>query len=115
MAASKIVHFQRGNGFRHAFSGVANGPFLKRKWPSGESTYGDGSSPASALSAADKALTATLAIPQMLYPQRIDTYGDGSSPARALSAADRAFTETRKISRFCHLSSMLDQNSLKIV
>ena len=39
---------------------------------SGYSTYGDASSPASALSAADRALTATVAVPQVLYPQRIE-------------------------------------------
>ena len=32
ISASKMVHFQIGNGFRHALCGVENGPFSNRKW-----------------------------------------------------------------------------------
>ena len=32
ISASKMVHFQIGNGIRYDFSGVENGPFSNRKW-----------------------------------------------------------------------------------
>ena len=32
ISASKMVHFQIGNGIRYDFSGVENGPFSNKKW-----------------------------------------------------------------------------------